>query len=80
MTSVPIKAQLLTTYEVASGGTSCRINFVDTEGAAKAVELPVWCLQQLTLTIPKIMFEASKALYGNISLRLNHDHQRGQRQ
>jgi hypothetical protein len=71
--SEPIKAQLLTTCEVASGGTSCRINFVDQQGAAKTVEFPIWCLQQLTRTMPRIMSEAFATRYGDVPFAPSHD-------
>jgi hypothetical protein len=69
----PIKAQLLTTCEVSSGGTCCRINFVDREGAAKTVEFPIWCLQQLTQTMRRIMSDAFASRYGNVPIERCHD-------
>ena len=73
MASEPIKAQLLTTCEVGSGGTCCRINFVDQQGAAKTVEFPIWCLQQLTRTIPRIISEAFATRYGDVRLAPSRD-------
>jgi hypothetical protein len=68
----PIKAESLTHYEVASDGTHCRLCFLDTDGVEQSVELPVACLQQLMLTIPKITCEALRGLYNDGALELVH--------
>ena len=68
----PIAMYSLTTYEVASDGSAVRLHFVDPEGIARSLQVPFAGLQQLTLTMPKIMEEALRASYRDPTLRLVH--------
>jgi hypothetical protein len=67
-----ITVDSLTTYEVADDGSGVSLHFVDPEGRAQALLLPLASLRQLTLSLPKIMQEALCASYRDATLRLVH--------
>jgi len=68
----PIAVDALTTYEVADDGSGVRLHFADPEGRARTLVVPIASLQQLTLSMPKIMQEALCASYRDPTLRLVH--------
>ena len=67
-----VRVKVLTQYEIAADGTSCRLCFVDGDGAQRALEVPLSCLQQLLLTMPTMTCEALRNLHRNDSLELVH--------
>ena len=68
----PVEIETLTTYEVASDGAGASLNFVDSNGQAQTVYVPIENLKLLTLSMPKIMVEALRAQFHDPTLRLVH--------
>jgi hypothetical protein len=62
----------LTTYEIATDGAGARLHFVDSNGNARTVYVPVEMLKLLTLSMPKIMLEVLRAQFHDPTLRLVH--------
>jgi hypothetical protein len=65
-----IEGQCLTTFEVAPDGRHCRLNFTDAEGRPAALTLPTECLNELMMTLPRIVSQSLRARYQDSSLRL----------
>jgi hypothetical protein len=66
----PVEIGTLTTYEIANDGAGARLNFVDANGQAQSVYVPIDNLKLLTLSMLKIMVEALRAQFP--TLRLVH--------
>jgi hypothetical protein len=65
-----LKGRNLTTFTVAADGTSFRLNFTDSEGRVSAITLPTECLNELLMTLPRLVSQALRARYKDSSLRL----------
>lgn len=65
-----IEGRRLTTYSVASDGKHFSLNFTDSEGRPAAVTLPTECLNELLMTLPRMISQALRARYRDSSLRL----------
>lgn len=65
-----IQGRQLTTFVVAADGRNFRLNFTDTKGQPSAVTLPTECLNELLMTLPRIVSQALRARYKDSSLRL----------
>jgi hypothetical protein len=65
-----IDGKRLTSFGVAPDGSSFRLNLIDAEGKAVSVALPAGCLNELLMTIPRIITLAMHAKYGDNSMRL----------
>jgi hypothetical protein len=68
----PVEVGTLTTYEIATDGAGARLHFVDSNGSARTVYVPVEMLKLLTLSMPKIMLEVLRAQFHDPTLRLVH--------
>jgi len=60
----------LTTFEVAADGKECRLNLIDRDGQPAAVILPVDCLKELLLTLPRVIARALQATYHDDTVRV----------
>lgn len=69
--STVIRAQSLTTFEVSSAGTHVRINTRDEQGQPGTLEMPVDCLSQLLMTLPRMIQTALQRRDGQ-SARLTY--------
>jgi hypothetical protein len=58
--------------EIAKDGAGARLNFVDANGRAQSVYIPIENLKLLTLNMPKIVLEALRVRFHHSSLRLVH--------
>ncbi len=67
-----IEVSELANYEVSDDG-SVRLHLVDAEGCEASVAIPLARLQELALTMPKIIAEALTAAYGTPAMRLVHN-------
>lgn len=65
-----IEGRRLTTFDVTPDGTRFRLNFTDSRGQPSAVTLPTECLNELLMTLPRIVSQALQARYNDSSLRL----------
>jgi hypothetical protein len=65
-----LRASALTTFEIARDGSSVSMGVRDESGVPAAVHLPVDCLRQLVMTLPRMANLALRAFYKNQSLRL----------
>ena len=65
-----LRARRLTTFSVASDGSSIAIGVADEEGKAGALMLPADCLKELMMTLPEMMRRALRQQHGDPSLRL----------
>jgi len=63
----------LTTYEIAPDGTSVRLRMIDSTGREANVIVPMDSLQQLTLTMPKMVAQLLQAACRDPALRLVHN-------
>jgi hypothetical protein len=68
----PVEVGTLTTYEIATEGAGARLHFVDSNGSARSVYVPVEMLKLRTLSMPKIMLEVLRAQFRDPTLRLVH--------
>jgi hypothetical protein len=59
----------LTTCEVAPEGHYVRLNFEDALGRPATLRLTSACVQQLVMTLPRLLSEALQAQHGDRSLR-----------
>jgi hypothetical protein len=66
------KATTLTTFAVSPDGLSVQLNFKDIEGAPASFEVATSCLNNLMMTLPKILRLALANQYRDSSLRLVH--------
>jgi hypothetical protein len=60
----------LTSYQVASDGSSFRMSFRCADGKDGSVTLPTECIQALIMTLPRMMNQALLAKHGDDTLRL----------
>ena len=65
-----IEAQTLTTCQVASDGSSVRLQFIDANGQAGALAFPVGVLSSLVMTLPALANAALQARHHDPSLRI----------
>lgn len=65
-----IRAGSLTTFEVSTDGTKVRLNLLDERGNPAALELPAECMNQLLMTLPRIIQMALRRNQQDDSLRL----------
>jgi hypothetical protein len=70
MTARNFIVQRATTFDVASDGTSFRMNFICRDGGQVSFSLPTECLHGFMMTLPKMMRQAFRARGDNESLRL----------
>src|SRR5258707_14640514 len=66
MTAKNFVVQKATTFDVASDGTSFRMNFICRDGSQVSLRLSTECLHGFMMTLPKMMRQA---------LRVRSDHQ-----
>lgn len=71
-----IHAEALTTFDIAPDGSSVKLNVRDDQGAAAALELPTLCLNQLLMTLPRMIQGALRKSRKDDSLRLVHSMER----
>jgi hypothetical protein len=67
-----IEAAALTTFEVALDGSSVRFNLLDQAGQPASVTLPALCVNQLLMTIPRMVETALRNRHGDETLRFVH--------
>ena len=67
---VTIDGKRLTSFDVAPDGSLFRLNLIDAEDKAVSVALPTGCLNELLMTLPRIITQAMHAKYGDNSMRL----------
>jgi hypothetical protein len=67
-----IDAAALTTFEVALDGSQVRLNVCDRAGEPAALILPAACVNQLLMTIPRLVETALRNSHGDDSLRFVH--------
>ena len=67
-----IHAAALTTFEVALDGSSVKLNVLDQAGQPAALILPAACVNQLLMTIPRMVETALRNRHGDDSLRFVH--------
>ena len=65
-----IDATSLTRFEVEPDGTRVHLHVRDREGAPAVLALPVSCLSQLLMTIPRMVAEALRESRGDETARL----------
>jgi hypothetical protein len=70
MTAKNFIVQKATTFDVASDGTSFRMNFICRDGGQVSLSLPTECLHGFMMTLPQMMRQALRARGDNESLRL----------
>ena len=67
-----IDAAQLTTFEVALDGSQVRLNVCDRTGEPAALILPAACVNQLLMTLPRMVETALRNSHGDDSLRFVH--------
>lgn len=72
MTHSEIRASQLTTFDVAQDGSHACLHMQDTTGNPATVVLPLESLNQLLMSIPKMVQMALQRSHGDESLRLVH--------
>jgi hypothetical protein len=70
MTAKNFIVQKATTFDVASDGTSFRMNFICRDGGQVSLSLPTECLHGFMMTLPQMMRQALRARGDNERLRL----------
>src|SRR5260221_12955603 len=65
-----INGTTLTTFEVASDGSTISINVADQESRPGSLVLPAECLQAMIMSLPEMMRQALQRRYRDPSLRL----------
>ena len=65
-----IDGDALTCFEVAKDGSSIRMDIEDTSGRPASVTLPTRCLNQLMMTLPRMVTAAVQRLHRDRSLRI----------
>ena len=65
-----IEAAELSTFEIASDGSRCRMHVVDTRGRPASIDLPSHCLTKLIMTLPRMATAALRAEHRDDSLRI----------
>lgn len=67
-----IHAESLSSFEVAPDGSIVRLNVRDRQGTQGALELPANCVNQLLLSLPKVIRQALRNAHGDERARLVH--------
>ncbi|HEV7714562.1 MAG TPA: hypothetical protein VGO53_03140 [Steroidobacteraceae bacterium] len=67
-----IDAAALTTFDVDPDGTNVRIHVRDRSGSPASLVLPAACVNQLLMTLPRMVQTALRNSHGDDSLRLVH--------
>jgi hypothetical protein len=67
-----INGKMLTTFEVASDGSTISINVIDQNSGPGSLVLPVECFQQMMMTLPEMLQQALKRKYRDPSLRITY--------
>jgi hypothetical protein len=67
--AMDISAQALTTCEVATDGGAISLGFVDSAGNPATITLSLMQVGVLVMTLPRLLDEALRARYGDLSLR-----------
>ena len=67
-----IQAKSLTTFDVNAEGTNVQINVQDVDDLLASLQLPTQCLNQLLMTIPRMLQAALRNSGGDRNLRLVH--------
>ena len=67
-----IEAAALTTFDISSDGEAVQLNVRNTAGEDAALVLPTGCVNQLLLTLPRIIQAALRRGRNDDSLRLAH--------
>jgi hypothetical protein len=70
MTARHFIVQKATTFDVASDGTSFRMNFICRDGSRVSLSLPTECLHGFMMTLPQMMRQALRTRGDNESLGL----------
>ncbi len=70
MTVKDFVVQKLTTYNIAADGTRFRMSFISGDGDQACLSLPIECLTELIMTLPRMMKQALRTRYQDESLRL----------
>ncbi|MCC6946831.1 MAG: hypothetical protein IT539_03605 [Bradyrhizobiaceae bacterium] len=65
-----ITAVALTTCELASDGSRVRLNVTDAEGNPATLSIPSDCLNQLTMTLPRLMQLVLQARFRDENMRV----------
>jgi hypothetical protein len=65
-----IRAERLTTFEVAPDGSRFCMHVADSLGSAHGLSVPAECLLTLIMTLPEIASRALKAKFSDDSLRI----------
>ncbi len=71
MTNV-IRATDLTSFDVAPDGSVVRFNVQDQDGVEGALELPARSINQLLMSLPRIIEQALRNAHGNEALKMVH--------
>jgi hypothetical protein len=67
---IEIFAQKLTTFDIVDDGKRFRMGFACADGCVRSLNLPTKCLDELIMTLPRMMTRALWVQYGDKSLRL----------
>ncbi|MGC3980966.1 MAG: hypothetical protein QM808_06900 [Steroidobacteraceae bacterium] len=70
--SSEIAAASLTTFDVSADGSCARLHMLDSAGQPATLILPVNCLHQLLMSIPKMVQMALQRSHVDDSMRLVH--------
>lgn len=65
-----IEAETLTTFEVTPDGARVRLNATAADGEKVSFSLPLDCVSQMVMTLPRIAEEAVRRFHGDESLRI----------
>ncbi len=65
-----IDAEALTTFEVTPDGTRVRLNARDADGGDVSFSLPIGCVSQMVMTLPRIAQEAVRRFHGDETLKI----------
>lgn len=65
-----IEAQSLTTFEVTDDGARLHLNAEDAKGSAVSLSLPIECLSQMVMTLPRMAQAALRRQHRDDSLRI----------
>jgi hypothetical protein len=67
-----INGKMLTTFEVASDGSTISINVTDQNSRPGSLVLPAECLRQMMMTLPEMAQQALERRYRDPSLRITY--------
>ena len=65
-----INGTSLTTCQIAPDGSSIRLSFETVGGQTASITLPIHCIQQLLMTLPRAASMAIRTKHGDDTLRL----------